>query len=330
MSPRPILKHFPPHALSLDPDSSEEYTSCPDLFTPYTGALPFSSSRHIPPLDSPHVHFPPTPILTKMGMTHSSYSYDRHPIEVQPNSLALPQRGAREVDEPVDGSEMRSPMSCDDGYFRPSEHLHAIPDVESLASNSKSIPFESGNGAASSHSVETIPFENIQNHSRNFGDVYGHNTHPTLVRDPSTESLAEQYGSQPTNELSASISISIHFSRLSDSSHSSPSELTRKRDPDECHFEHRKKPRTRRKHSPTKPRFLDEDTITELDERTSSPSTILSSPARNGYDLGLGRVLNRTKHSMDSIMNESSSSSACGTNFAGFCDPGLEGCLGGF
>ncbi|KAF9472569.1 hypothetical protein BDN70DRAFT_453775 [Pholiota conissans] len=117
MTPRPILKNFPSHPLSVDSDSSDDYTSHPNLFTPYSVALPFSSSRNIPPLESPHVHFPPTPILTQMGMTHSSYSYDRHPIEVQPNSLALPQRGARELDEPVDddgGTQCYQRVCCFD------------------------------------------------------------------------------------------------------------------------------------------------------------------------------------------------------------------------
>jgi len=44
---------------------------------------------------SPHVHFPPTPVLTSSENTHSSTSYDRAPIEVSPNICALPERGGR-------------------------------------------------------------------------------------------------------------------------------------------------------------------------------------------------------------------------------------------
>lgn len=55
--------------------------------------LPFSSCPTI--LDSPHVHFPPTPALTSTANTHSSFMYDRAPIVVSPNICALPERGGR-------------------------------------------------------------------------------------------------------------------------------------------------------------------------------------------------------------------------------------------
>ncbi|KAF9449993.1 hypothetical protein P691DRAFT_798676 [Macrolepiota fuliginosa MF-IS2] len=66
--PRPILKSLP------------EYSP-----------LPFSKY----PLDSPHVHFPPTPTLTSTSFTHSSIAYDRAPITVSENECALPERGGR-------------------------------------------------------------------------------------------------------------------------------------------------------------------------------------------------------------------------------------------
>ncbi|KAG7100212.1 hypothetical protein E1B28_001987 [Marasmius oreades] len=48
------------------------------------------------PLPSPHVHFPPTPtIVSSTYIAHSSSIYDRAPIEVSPNSCALPERGGR-------------------------------------------------------------------------------------------------------------------------------------------------------------------------------------------------------------------------------------------
>lgn len=66
--PRPILKSLPE-------------------FTP----LPFSTY----PLDSPHVHFPPTPNLTSTTFTHAAGVYDRAPITVSENVCALPERGGR-------------------------------------------------------------------------------------------------------------------------------------------------------------------------------------------------------------------------------------------
>jgi hypothetical protein len=39
------------------------------------------------------VHFPPSPVLTRMALAHSPSSYDRSPIIVERNSCALPARG---------------------------------------------------------------------------------------------------------------------------------------------------------------------------------------------------------------------------------------------
>ncbi|KIY50034.1 hypothetical protein FISHEDRAFT_72084 [Fistulina hepatica ATCC 64428] len=50
------------------------------------------------PPRSPHVHFPPTPALASMRLTHSCTAYDRAPIIVDSSAaldLALPERGAR-------------------------------------------------------------------------------------------------------------------------------------------------------------------------------------------------------------------------------------------
>lgn len=77
-APRPILKGLPSSFVS------SETTSNP---------LPFSSCPNI--IDSPHVHFPPTPTLTSTEITHSSFTYDRAPIVVTPNICALPERGGR-------------------------------------------------------------------------------------------------------------------------------------------------------------------------------------------------------------------------------------------
>ena len=39
------------------------------------------------------VHFPPSPIISKIFVAHSPSTYDRSPIVVVPNSCALPERG---------------------------------------------------------------------------------------------------------------------------------------------------------------------------------------------------------------------------------------------
>ena len=68
-------------------------------------------------MDSPHVHFPPTPILTSTALTHSPNVYDRAPIRVSPNSCAMPERGDRTF-----GSEEATPplaVSPIDSYFYP-------------------------------------------------------------------------------------------------------------------------------------------------------------------------------------------------------------------
>jgi hypothetical protein len=70
LRPRPILKSLPITELS---------------------PLPFSTY----PLDSPHVHFPPTPTLTSTTFTHSAIVYDRAPTVVADNICALPERGGR-------------------------------------------------------------------------------------------------------------------------------------------------------------------------------------------------------------------------------------------
>lgn len=128
VAPRPILKSLPlytPDTMKpkrttrfdgVDSDADADDHSCDNRkedaddceeepeegsITPPSPAFPFACTAHIPPF-SPHVHFPPTPILAQMAMTHSSVSYDRKPIEVQPNELALPARGEREVESESD------------------------------------------------------------------------------------------------------------------------------------------------------------------------------------------------------------------------------------
>lgn len=107
MSPRPILK------APWTPSS--------------TPALPFA---HCTPF-SPHVHFPPTPILTSSQSTHSASTYDRAPIDVSPNACQLPERGERVY-------------SCDNtlkkSYFHP--RAFEACETEPLDDNGNSKPVD--------------------------------------------------------------------------------------------------------------------------------------------------------------------------------------------
>lgn len=96
---RPILKALPPPLPLHESLSGDDFTQELKLSpTHLNNPLPFACLSHIPPLDSPHVHFPPTPTLTRTEMTHSRLSYDRKPISVSPNLCALPGRGERTLD----------------------------------------------------------------------------------------------------------------------------------------------------------------------------------------------------------------------------------------
>lgn len=103
-APRPILKGLPSSFLSPEAASNP---------------LPFSSCSRI--LDSPHVHFPPTPILTSTATTHSSYSYDRAPIVVSPNVCALPERGSRKF---IGSNGNQGGL----GYFHPHAKFQVDPE----------------------------------------------------------------------------------------------------------------------------------------------------------------------------------------------------------
>jgi hypothetical protein len=90
--PRPILKSLPKY-----------------------NPLPFSTG----PLDSPHVHFPPTPNLTSTIFTHSAGVYDRAPIIVSENVCELPERGGRCY---ILQSQSMPPSGRRDGRYDVSRH----------------------------------------------------------------------------------------------------------------------------------------------------------------------------------------------------------------
>lgn len=89
-----------------------------------TAPLPFSSSSTL--LESPHVHFPPTPILTSTALTHSPNVYDRAPIRVSPNACAIPERG----DRTYSSDDVSPPTSISpiESYFQPKrpETMHSL------------------------------------------------------------------------------------------------------------------------------------------------------------------------------------------------------------
>ncbi|KAJ4470970.1 hypothetical protein J3R30DRAFT_3213327, partial [Lentinula aciculospora] len=85
MPPRPILKARLYSFTQRSPVSPSPLSS--------NNSLPFSSCK--PGLLTPHVHFPPTPVIASTQDTHSSLTYDRTAIAVSPNSCELPERGGR-------------------------------------------------------------------------------------------------------------------------------------------------------------------------------------------------------------------------------------------
>ncbi|KAJ3785429.1 hypothetical protein GGU10DRAFT_354917, partial [Lentinula aff. detonsa] len=85
MPPRPILK------ARLSSFTQRSPVSPPSSSSP-NSPLPFSSCKL---RLTPHVHFPPTPVIASTQPTHSSSTYDRTAIAVSPNSCELPERGGR-------------------------------------------------------------------------------------------------------------------------------------------------------------------------------------------------------------------------------------------
>ncbi|KAF8639596.1 hypothetical protein AX16_010265 [Volvariella volvacea WC 439] len=86
MTPRPILK--PPVSLDEASLSPLPFAAC--SYSQITTVLLVDS-----PQNSHHVHFPPTPTLTSLAITHSPSVYDRAPIKVGKNWCELPERGCR-------------------------------------------------------------------------------------------------------------------------------------------------------------------------------------------------------------------------------------------
>jgi len=269
--PRPILK-MPPS---------------PTLMA--TSPLPFSSSR-IPVFDSPHVHFPPTPTMTQTEITHSSFTYDRKPIVVLPNSCALPGRGERAVDafpDPECDLELltlvhRKKKAAKIGYFHP----RAYDAVESEAVD---------------------------------GDHPEQQSSSLLFARDSSSYLSSPYRI-PNDTL---YDARIHFRPIqaigtldaSDTA-SDPGNFRLNGPMDACQFiQHVPHMDLSLPFMPPKPTT----NKTHQKEYFSSPKNKATTRSRTS---GNTNNFERTRKVV--------SHASCGAYNSGFCDPGLEGCLGGF
>ncbi|KAI4517016.1 hypothetical protein GGG16DRAFT_52113 [Schizophyllum commune] len=138
MSPRPILKAFASEAIP----ASTQYQP------PLSGALPFATYPH--GMQTPHVHFPPTPGLASHHTTHSPAQYDRAPIVIEPNACALPERGGRVCSPP---SKKRRTAPAKGSYFHPRAYEAIEP--ESPSSPPPLILDTSASSSSSSSSEST-------------------------------------------------------------------------------------------------------------------------------------------------------------------------------
>jgi len=124
----------------------------PILKSQRSSSDPFPFSSH-PALESPHVHFPPTPILTSTYSADSPNTYDRAPIDVAPNLCALPERGDRVLTSRRYGKVQRDYFhprafeACEretvDRAIDPLRTPPLIPDLSSASESDESDGFTS-------------------------------------------------------------------------------------------------------------------------------------------------------------------------------------------
>jgi hypothetical protein len=94
---RSILKR--PAALPMSPTGAQQQFAAFSVLLSPTGGL-----------KSPHVHFPPSPSkLAATFVTHSPGTYDRAPIAVSPNLLAIPAWGDRIYSPSIEGFRLSAP-----------------------------------------------------------------------------------------------------------------------------------------------------------------------------------------------------------------------------
>ncbi|KAF8167183.1 hypothetical protein B0H34DRAFT_3957 [Crassisporium funariophilum] len=263
--------------------------------------LPFATCPSM--LDSPHVHFPPTPTLTSTEITHSPFIYDRAPIIVTPNTCALPRRGDRKLFG-GGNSPCLSPNAAKGGYFHPRAFEADKREPESLLLSTDS-------GTCSRRRKATRDHQH---------DIYHALIPPPLVFDHSSESDSDMCGSPPALSVSSIPHISVHFAPRNNStapagprSNAYPSTL----------LSHAQSP------------YSQQDSLGRLDGAlsflsypTSPMKANLPSKKEEG---GFGK---RRRSSADRIPGEDGLCRARTRKVVDSCnlfyEPGLEGCLGGF
>jgi len=217
MSPRPILKR------SAHPHYQHQ-------------SQPHDQSHH------PHgVHFPPSPSLTRTFTVHSAAAYDRSPIEVTPNSCALPERGCpgrTYLLEETDATQPRLSRyprgiayardyhpralafaSSTNGGGCSSMVPQLIPDMSSESEESdgvSGIPAElSTTYTTASNAKQYSPYSNLPNLNVAKGDPYSSNNPYTPAGDDLNAYLPYPHPS-PTSPVSPS---GYHWDAHTDGTH---------------------------------------------------------------------------------------------------------------
>jgi len=294
--PRPILKALP----------------LPSPTITATSPLPFAASSHV---DSPHVHFPPTPTMTQTETTHSPFSYDRKPIVVQANVCALPERGGRKLELQASPDRERADWfaSCrrekvvKGGYFHPRaceafEYEGQLDPSSLLFEHDAALQLPPSQPYPTPYPHHFRPSQALQiqaQHRDRDHDRLSKHVPPPLVFD-SSESDSSDMGSPPTCLANDPPSHPYHYAGSRQSMDLTLPFLT----PKENVGLHP----SLKKYSPTRGRIAGKEDSGRQRTRTGSTSG-----------------LNRTRKVVSASTN-----TVCGGFSAGFCEPGLEDCLGGF
>ncbi|KIK71448.1 hypothetical protein GYMLUDRAFT_33619 [Collybiopsis luxurians FD-317 M1] len=190
MAPRPILKARLPSFTQRSPTSS----SCNS---------PLPSRR--PSMLSPHVHFPPTPVIASTQPAHSPGSYDRSAIAISPNSCELPERGGRVYSQ----ADPHHTPPVIDGYFDPMAFRACTaalePDAPPLLipDASSSSCSESDDSDTSLCSPTSIPYSPTHTSFQSIPSTYAQEDFvhalsflphpPSLVKDNSRSTMQKKF-----------------------------------------------------------------------------------------------------------------------------------------
>ncbi|KAF4611898.1 hypothetical protein D9613_004409 [Agrocybe pediades] len=114
-------------------------------------------------LKSPHVHFPPSPTkLMATYMTHGPNSYDRGPISVSPNPLALPGWGERVYSPSIEGFRLQAVPKP----FRSLSYQASPAITEFEDPRSPKLPAPAAVAGKENSSVRFAPFTSVPNATR--------------------------------------------------------------------------------------------------------------------------------------------------------------------